>query len=192
MGGRAVPQRARDHSGLARPKSVDADTQRVSLRRRATRAARAAAIDESARNLGQDARQRATRYLARTFDGADRDRWPARAHRSGLGTARVAVTARRPQALPARACFPSRAAADRPRDRVTRPLRPPRLPDHPRARQARRAVRDLPRSRRAPRSLGRTARAHRRARLVGIAPGAQHRAHGDRRAFAALFRARPA
>ncbi len=33
------------------------------------------------------------------------------------------------------------------------------------------------------------ARAHRRARLVGIAPAAEHRAHRDRRAVAALLRA---
>src|SRR2546427_430036 len=46
--------------------------------------------------------------------------------------------------------------------------------------------------RRASRGLGRAARAHRRARMVGIAPVAEHRAHGDRRALAAFFRTRAA
>ena len=119
--------------------------------------------------VGQAARERAARHLARPFHGADRDRRPSRAHRSGVGTARVAVAARRSQALPARARSPARDAAARPRDRLARPLRPPRLPDHPRARQARRAVRDLARRRRAPRSVGRAAGAHHRARLVGVA-----------------------
>ena len=67
----------------------------------------------------------------------------------------------------------SRAAADRPRDRVARPLRPSRLSDDPRAREARRAVRDLARRRRASRGLGRAAGAHRRARLVGVVHAAR-------------------
>src|ERR1700730_113170 len=191
LGRRAVSQPAPDHSGLARSERVDANAPRISLRRRAARAAGAAAIDEPARNLGQAAREPVTRHVARSFYGADRNRRPARAHRSGVGNTRVAIEARRPQALPARACSPWRDTAARPRDRVARPLRPPRLPDHPQTLKTRRAIRDVARSRRAPRSLGRAARAHHRARLVGIAPVAEHRPHGDRRALAALLRASP-
>ena len=89
-----------------------------------------------------------------------------------------------PRASPSRLAGPKRFqpvpvplrahAAARPRGRVARSLRSPRLPDHPRAREARRAVRHLARRRRAPRGLGRAARAHRRARLVGIASAAEH------------------
>ena len=96
-------------------------------------------------SLDQAAGQRTARHLARPLHGADRDRRPARAHRSGLGTARVAVAARRAQALPARAGSASRDAAARPRDRVARSLRPPRLSDHPRAR-ASATCRSSPRS----------------------------------------------
>ena len=52
----------------------------------------------------------------------------------------------------------ARAAAARPGARLARPLRPPRLPDDPRAGAARRAVRHLARRRRAPRGLGRARR----------------------------------
>ena len=119
--------------------------------------------------------QRPARDLARPLHGAARDRRPARAHRSGLGPARIAFPLRRPEALPARAGSAARDAATRSRGRDARSLRPSRLPDHSQAREARRAVRDIARRRRAPGSLGRPACAHHRARLVGNVSAAEQR-----------------
>ena len=85
------------------------------------------------------------------------------------GERALAVALRRAQALPAGAGAARGAAAARRGDHLARSLRPPRLPDDPRARAARRAVRHVARRRRAPRGVGRRARAHHRARLVGDA-----------------------
>ena len=104
------------------------------------------------------ARQRPARHLARPLHGADRDRRLARAHRSGVGTARFAVALRRPEALSARADRDSRAAAARCGDRLARSLRPPRLHDDARCAQRDGAVRHVARRRRAPRSLRHRAR----------------------------------
>ena len=181
-------------SGAARPARLERtapDRRRVLVRRRAPRAARPAALAEPARRMAPGAGQRPARHLARPLDGADRDRWPARADRPGVGPARVAVTPGRAKALSAGADRIARAAADRPRARLARSLRPSRLSDDPRARPPRCALCHLARRRRAPRSLGRGAGAHHRARLVGVAHAARRRAHGDRRAVAAFLRPRP-
>ena len=111
--------------------------------------------------------ERPARHLARPLHGAARDRRRARAHRSGVGTraspSRFAGPKRfQPVPVPLHAMPPLDAVR-----RLARPLRSPRLPDHPRARQARRAVRHLAGRRRAPRGVGRAARADHRARLVG-------------------------
>ncbi len=160
--------------GLRDPKASMPTHPRLHLRRRAANAAGAVAVDEPARGVEQACRERPARHVARPFHRADRDRRPARADRSGVGSARIAVAPRGPQALPAGARSPARDAAARPGHRLARSLRSSRLSDHPRARQARRAVRDVARRRRASRSLGRAARAHRRARLVGIVQSAEY------------------
>src|SRR4026209_2822846 len=143
MDRRPVPQCAPHHGGLARPERSDADAERGSVRRWGARAAKVAPIDEPAGHLAQAASQRSARHMARAFHAPDRDRWPPSAYRSGLGTARIAITVRRSQAVPARACAASRHAAAGSRDRLARPLRPSRLPDYPPAGEARRAVRDV-------------------------------------------------
>ena len=158
LGGRPVSQPAPDHSGPEGPECVDAEHRRVSLRRRAARAERAAAGARSARDLVESARQRAARHLARSFHGAleiDGLRvltdpvWGPRASPSRF------AGPKRFQPVPVRA---ARDAAARSRGRVARSLRPSRLPDDPRTREARRAVRDIARRRRAPGSLGRASR----------------------------------
>src|SRR4029077_15757020 len=106
--------------------------------------------------------------------------------RSRVGPAPLARAARRPEALPAGPGRVECAATARSGDRLARSLRPSRLPDDPRARGHRGAVRPLARRRRASRGLGRAAGAHHRARLVGIAPAARDHRYGD--ALAALLR----
>src|SRR5262249_53409169 len=165
---------------------------RGALRRRPPDAAPSAPFHEPARRLAADARQWIAGHVAGPLHGADRDRRLARAHRSGVGNARLSIAPRGPQALPARACAAERDAAARPRGRVARSLRSPRLSDDTRARQAGRALRDVARRWRAPRSLGRAAGAHHRARLVGFARGAGLRTCDYRCALAALFGARSA
>src|SRR6185503_16013381 len=102
VGGRALPQRASDPAWPARPEHADADADGIPLRRRAARAARSAAVGEPARCMGARAAKRLARDVAGSLDGADRNRWPARADRSGLGSARISFAPRRPEALPTR------------------------------------------------------------------------------------------
>src|SRR5262249_48227352 len=129
--GRALPQRASDPAWPARPERADADAEGILLRWRAARAAAAAALGRPARDLAAAAGERIAGHLARPFDGADRDRRRAHRHRSGMGQARVAVEPRRTEALPAGAGAAARDAAGRPGGDLARPLRPPRLSDHP-------------------------------------------------------------
>ena len=109
--------------------------------------------------------------------------------RSGLGQTRFAIAARRAPSASTLTVCPSRDAAG---DLVLVSHDHYDHLDYPTIRELakRRALRDVARGRCASRSLGRAARAHRRARVVGIAPVAEHRTHSDRRALAALFRAR--
>ncbi len=105
-----------------------------------------------------------------------------------------------PRASPSRLVGPKRfqpvpvrladVPARRRRRDLARPLRPPRLPDDPRAREIARAVRDVARRRRASRALGRRAGAHRRARLVGDASRAGYRPRDHGCPVAALLGAR--
>ena len=74
-----------------RAECANAFAWRLSLRRRASNAAWTAAVDESARSLVETPRERAARHLAWSLHDTDRDRRRARAHRPGVGTARVAV-----------------------------------------------------------------------------------------------------
>ena len=143
-------------------------------------------IDAWTRRAGQ----RLARNVAGAFDDAARNRRLSGADGSGMGIARVAVAAGRTQTVSARARAAARDAAARPRDHLARSLRPPRLPDDPRARQIRRAVRHVARSRRASGSLGRSFATHHRTRLVGLVRSAEHGPERHRRAFAAFFRTR--
>ena len=112
------------------------------------------AFGRSARWLDKAARKRIAGDLARAFDGSDRNRWLPRAHRPGVGSARVSLAPHWSEAVPACSDCATFAAADRCRHRLARPLRPSRLRDDQEAREARRAVRHLARRRRTPRSLG--------------------------------------
>ncbi len=131
---RRIPQPPSGAAGTARPTAPVPVAARLPLRRRTARALETAAGDESARRVAPAGRQRPARHMARSLDGADRDRWSARADRSGVGTARLALAAGRSEALPAGAGAAAHAAAARPGAGLARPLRPPRLPDDPRAR----------------------------------------------------------
>ena len=86
--------------------------------------------------LRDAARDRPARDLARPLDRAGRDRRATHADGSGLGRARVAVPARRAQALPPAAAGARRAAAARRGRHLARSLRPPRHAHGPRARRA--------------------------------------------------------
>ena len=77
--------------GLRDGDALTADGVGLSLRWRSARAAGAAAVGQSACSLGQAARHRAARDLARPLDRAARDRRLSRADRPGLGAARIAV-----------------------------------------------------------------------------------------------------
>ena len=110
--------------------------------------------------------------------------------RPGVGAAGLAVAAGGPEALPSRAGGAEGAAADRPVDRLARPLRPPRPPDDQGTGQARGAVRDLARRRRPPRGLRGAGVTHHRAGLVGNPHPARRRAERDGGAVAAFLRAR--
>src|SRR6202008_1471395 len=97
---------------------------------------------EPARGLVEAAGQRTARHVARPLDAADRDRRAARAHRPGVGAARLALAARRAETLSAGAGAAALAPAHRPRGGVARSLRPPRLSHDPQAEKVRGPVRD--------------------------------------------------
>ena len=186
-----VPQHAR---GRARAQAGDAlrrmgefffGGQQRRPPRRCRRATRA-------RRWARPRRDRPARDLARPLDGAGRDRRRARAHRSGVGRARLAVRVRRAASASSRCRSPIAALPAARRGRhLARSLRPPRPPDDPRAR-ARATCRSSPRSAsaRTSRRWGVAARAHHRARLVGDARRCRRRLAHHRGAVAALLGAR--
>ena len=190
MAGRGVRQHPADPARPARSQRSAPHAQRVPVRRPAACAGRSPALARPARGLEPPARHRPARHLAGSLDGADRDRRTAGADRSGLGRPCLTLSAGRAAALPTGAGAAARAAADRPGADLARPLRSPRLPDHPPARPRRRALRDLARRGRAPAGMGHPGRAHHRTRLVGDLHAARARPEHHGCALAAFFGAR--
>ena len=102
VGGRRVSQYSSGAAGIAGRRRRASVAVGISVRRRATRSAARHCRSQDPRDVwAEGSRQRLARDVAWSFDRPDRNRRLSRADGSGLGSARFALAAGGPEAIPA-------------------------------------------------------------------------------------------